>query len=139
MEIISTYYPEQGEEDGTLVLVDQSKQQYFAMPVYLTRALFNLIDTIPASKSWESFAGRLHDVILMARLGAHANRDRSSFRYKLILHRNERREFAKLDRKTGEWKTTVRNVMLKDIMLKATMNGLRDGKPCLILSLDHED
>jgi hypothetical protein len=88
-DLISVYTRAQAIEDGELVDVSAvAREAGFVYPVALTRAVWSLIENIPARlKGIEDLQGRLWDVLYMARLAA--RRGGSVTIYSLILNRVE--------------------------------------------------
>ncbi len=85
-EIIHTYTRAQAIEDGVLVDVTATAREAgFRVPVAVTAALWADIEAIPPSKQGlQDVAGRLWDVLWLARLAA--QRDGSETVYRLTMH-----------------------------------------------------
>lgn len=75
-EYVSVYTRAQAIEDGDLVDVSSvASEAGFRYPVALTRAVWNLIETILESRQgWQDVKGRLWDVLWMGRLAAPSGR-----------------------------------------------------------------
>ncbi len=83
-EPISTYTADQAVEDGMLVrLPDELAGPH---PIYLTAAVLDLCCP-PKGIAWESYGGRVRDVLTMTRLafrgGDHEDRMRTNIRVKI--------------------------------------------------------
>jgi len=87
-DVIYAYSRAQALEDGVLVDVsDTAREAGFKWPVALTSAVWGLIEDIPSSKSWQSVAGRLWDVLYMAFCAIKcAPRGGDTLHYRLIMH-----------------------------------------------------
>ena len=88
-EVIYAYTRAQALADGVLVDVSEmAKEAGFKHPAAVTNALWHDLNEIPKSFSYESFGGRLWDVLWMARLAAGRpdNANKSRITYQLILH-----------------------------------------------------
>jgi len=87
-DVIYAYSRAQALEDGVLVDVsDTAREAGFKWPVALTSAVWGLIEDIPSSKSWQSVAGRLWDVLYMAFCAIkRAPTGGDTLHYRLIMH-----------------------------------------------------
>lgn len=85
MDIIFSYSRKEALEDK--VLIDVTNQAYdvgFKIPVALTAALHGTISTIPKSCNYQSYQGRLWDVLFMAMLSSKGSEKREiKFKVKL--------------------------------------------------------
>lgn len=126
-DIISIYTREQAVEDGFLVDVSELMKEA-GLPIItdLTRTVWNKIEDIPASKSWQDVEGRCWDVVWMAQLAFRGYCRRNIDQvvelpvyiyYKLIMH---------VGRCTY-------------ITLKITLNKDHKGNDTLTISLPEED
>ena len=90
--VISQYTRAQALADGQLVdVTETARETGFAYPVALSRALWNIIETIPKKTPWQDWQGRLWDVLWMASLSAKRCRG-SRFVYEVILSREGTRK-----------------------------------------------
>lgn len=88
-EVIYAYTRAQAIEDGVLVDVTQmANEAGLVHPTVITQALWHDLNTIPLGFSYESFNGRLWDVLWMSRLAASRteNQNKSRITVRLILH-----------------------------------------------------
>jgi hypothetical protein len=70
-DVISVYTRAQAIDDGELVDVSETASEAgFRYPVAVTRAVWAMIENIPASKRGQDVAGRLWDVLWIAKLQA---------------------------------------------------------------------
>ena len=92
-EIISKYTRADALRDGELVDVSPTAREAgFRFPCAVTRALWNVIQTIPDRCPWEDPEGRLWDVIWMAKQQAGKCKEGvSRFVFELILTRTDKR------------------------------------------------
>ena len=85
--VIYSYTRAQALADGQLVdVTETAREAGFSWPVALSRALWDVIETIPKKTPWQDWEGRLWDVLWMASLSARRC-ERSRFVYELILSR----------------------------------------------------
>ena len=119
-EVISSYSREQAIEDGELVAIgDEAREAGFTIDLALTRALFGRIEAIPtAAVGIQDIAGRLWDVLWMARCAAGRNTHVESFNYQLHLA-------AKGDRK-------------RLITLRCTVSGGDQGEPVITIGFPED-
>lgn len=83
-EVISAYSRAQALEDGELIDVTEAASEVgFKLPVAITRQVHATLEDSP--NAWESYRGRLHDVVWMAANAARANRDNERARVQLII------------------------------------------------------
>ena len=108
--IISVYTRAQALSDGVLVDVTKTAREAgFRCPVAVTAAVWAMIENIPAGRrKVETVAGRLWDVIWMARMAARLNPNRDVVNYRLELPRIEQRLTPR-----GERGTLVKSLTLK--------------------------
>jgi uncharacterized protein DUF6573 len=88
-EVIYAYTRAQALADGVLVDVTQmAKEAGLVHPTVITQALWHDLNTIPQGFSYESFDGRLWDVLWMSRLAAGKpdNQSKSRITYEVIRH-----------------------------------------------------
>lgn len=117
-EVTYSYTRQQAIEDGVLVDVSSVAQEAgFRIPVAITAGVHNMIGDIPASKSYQDYAGRLWDVLYMCSMGARNNTDKSEFLYELILHHG-RKTYA---------------------TLKCVIHGGDSSEPVITIMLPNED
>lgn len=96
-EVIYSYTREDALNDGVLVDVTKTANEAgFNCPVAITKALFERIALIPTKHSYQSYSGRLWDVLFMAMMRIKASKERGSVLiYKVILftdHREDQEE-----------------------------------------------
>ena len=90
--VIHSYTRAQAFSDGQLVdVTETAREAGFVYPVALSRALWEVIETIPKKTAWQDWQGRLWDVLWMASLSAKRSRG-SRFVYELILSREGTRK-----------------------------------------------
>jgi len=83
---------QQAIKDGFLVDVSKdAKEAGFSVPVAVTRALWNAIENIPPSKSWQDVPGRLWDLLWMGYLAARRHNGGGACYYKLIMHNGRKK------------------------------------------------
>lgn len=118
-EMVYSYTRQQAIEDGVLIDVSTMAQEAgFRLPVAITAGVHSMIEDIPASKSYQDYAGRLWDVLYMASISARrTNRDKNEFLYELIMHHG---------RKTY-------------VTLKCVIHGGDNGEPVITIMLPNED
>jgi len=145
-EVIYSYSRSQAIEDGVLIDVSNTAREAgFKIPVAITAGVHSLIEDIPKAKSWQDYKGRLWDVLSMGSIAARNNRDRSEFKYRLILHHLERREVyykPKIDIEKGIYKDGYykeKNVAVEYTTLKMAISGGDNGEPVITIMLPNED
>ena len=117
-EMVYSYTREQAIKDGNLVDVSEmGKEAGFNIPVAITRSLHSIIEDIPPRSHYQSYQGRLWDILFMGNLAARNNLDTDTLYYKLIL-------------------THGRN---KYITLKMVLHGGDNGEPVITIMLSDED
>lgn len=88
-EVISVYTRAQAIEDGVLADVTEvAREAGFNCSVAVTSAVWDAIEDIPPSKTFQDVKGRLWDVLWMARLAAKRGGDLTF--YKIIMHRGRK-------------------------------------------------
>ena len=89
-EIICSYSREQALEDGVLVdVTDEAKKAGFKYPFAMTAEVWNVINSIPEEHSYESKAGRLWDVLMLAMMRIRTLKtDTDLIMFEVILHNN---------------------------------------------------
>ena len=88
-EVIYAYTRAQAIADGVLVDVTQmAKEAGLVHPTVITQSLWHELKTIPENFSYESFNGRLWDVLWMGRLAGAKRENLSSTRitFPVLLH-----------------------------------------------------
>ena len=79
---IYTYTGEQAIEDGELIDVTRNsavRNNGFKIPVRITKGLHHVLETIPKNNTYESYDGRLFDVMAMTRYAIKCMKDNGSF------------------------------------------------------------
>ena len=88
-DIIYAYTRAQALADGVLVdVTPMAKEAGLVHPTVITQALWHELNTIPENFSYESFSGRLWDVLWMGRLAAAKEENLGSTRitFPVLLH-----------------------------------------------------
>jgi hypothetical protein len=125
-EIISKYTRKDALEDGCLIDVTaQAKENGFAIPVAITSALHHEINNIPSQYAYQSYEGRLRDLLLMGYMNARANLKNSRMMYKYIMPTTQQ----------GKNSTFIR----KYISVCLEVHGGDEGEPVVTIMLPHED
>lgn len=129
--IIHAYSRAQALADGELVDVTRvAREAGFRRPVAVTRAVWLLIEDIPASrKGIEDVQGRLWDVLWMAYVRARCNPHKDRLQYPLQLTRTQVRETVKGPRKA----------LIRDLWLKLAIGPGDDGAPVFTIMLPDQD
>lgn len=116
--VIHTYTRAQALEDGFLVdVTGTAREAGFIWPVAVTRAVWTLIEEIPASQRHQSVAGRLWDVLWMASRAVKSAGNTDTVSYRLIMHHGRRIY----------------------VTLKACVSGGDDGEPVITIMTPDED
>jgi len=116
-EPIYIYTRKQAIEDGVLIdVTETAKEAGFKVPVAVTCTLHEIINTV-SKKSYQSFEGRLWDVLYMGALAARNNPTQSTILYVLRLTHGRK----------------------KNITLKMIISGGDDGEPVITIMLPDED
>jgi len=116
-DAIYVYTREQAINDGVLVdVTEMGKEAGFKVPVAVTCALHEIINTIPKS-SCQDFEGRLWDVLYMGMVAAQNGADSDTLHYDLILTHGKK----------------------KNITLKMVISGGDNGEPVVTIMLPDED
>ena len=102
MEVISTYTAAQAVEDGFLVEVpeDWSKEAGINIPVRLSSSVHEFC-TPPASNKIQSYRGRVHDVLWLARFAIARSKDDNMTEFVVKIGRKNHRLWACLDGTSG--------------------------------------
>jgi len=86
-EVIYAYTREQAIADGVLVDVSEmAKEAGFKFPVAITAAVHADVNNIPKGKAYQSYGGRLWDVLFMSRVAANRSSGGGSVLVDLIMH-----------------------------------------------------
>jgi hypothetical protein len=122
-EVIYSYTRKQAIEDGILVDVsDTAAEAGFKIPVALTARLQEIIENIPKGRNYQSYNGRLWDVLSMAYFAARVNGGKSTIYYDLYLDR--------IGEKGG---------IKRKIQLKMMISAGDDFEPVITIMLPDED
>lgn len=123
--VISVYSRSEALSDGVLIDVTKlAKEAGFRMPVAVTSALWNKINEIPKSYSYQDKKGRLWDVLYMAALNARRSTG-SVINYRIIMHHE-------VDSSRGKR-------IKSNIDLKAVCGPGDKGEPVITIMLLNED
>ena len=97
--VLSTYTRAQAIADGVLIdVTETAREAGFSIPVAVTRAVWTRLVALPKGcRGFQDEAGRLWDLVWMARHHALANRDRDRFRM-CVLVRDIRRDLRDSNR-----------------------------------------
>lgn len=123
-EIISAYTRNQALEDGFLVDCSEvAKEAGFSIPAAMTRAVWGAYVEVPDGVVLQDEAGRLWDILWMARAEAVRPRSANRSRIEFQLH-------VRNDNDSG---------MPPLITLAAVVGPSDNGLPCLTIMLPEED
>ena len=115
-ETISEYSRKQAIDDGVLVDVSDTKAYRdtgFRYPIALTRAVWNIVESIPASKvGWESVDARLYDLLSMMRLASRRGGDTIVFDLLMTQPHGKRKLWLKSICGPGDTAAPVITIML---------------------------
>jgi hypothetical protein len=123
-EVLFRYTRRQAIEDGVLVdVTETAREAGFKIPVALTAAVWAEYVEVPEGVEGQDEAGRLWDILWMARYGVARGKNRDASEVHFPLHvRNDNRD--------GE---------PPRVTLKAVWGPDDDGTPCLTVMLPDED
>ena len=125
-EIVSKYTRKDALEEGCLIDVTaQAKENGFKFPVAITRELYNEINNIPSQYSYQSYEGRLYDLLFMGFMNARANLKSSRIMYKFIMPTTQQ----------GKASIFIR----KNISVVLELHSGDEGEPVITIMLPHED
>jgi len=115
--IIYSYTREQAIADGVLVDVSKTAREAgFLWPFAMTAEVWNLIERIPKKYSHEDIAGRLWDVLMVARASIRsAQRQQDVILFDVILHQDHHEKVRlKLHSGPGDRGEPVLTLMLPE-------------------------
>ena len=138
-EPIHTYTRAQAFEDGVLIDVTQvAREVGFRWPVAITARVLALIEDIPTKKrDVEDFAGRLWDVLWMAKQAA--VRGGQEIYFDLILHHTVEQKYSRFNTKTGTLTWHTRQAIGRQVTLKMVSGPGDNMEPVLTIMLPNED
>lgn len=96
-EVIHRYTRAQAIEDGVLVdVTEMAREAGFRVPVAITQAVHADISDIPEGEGWQSYDGRLWDVLWMGYFAIKSGRlDVERNTYDLYMNRGEKQVYMK--------------------------------------------
>lgn len=125
-EIVCKYTRKDALQDGYLIdVTEQAKENGFKIPVAITSELHNQINNIPSQYDYQSYEGRLHDLLFVGFMNARANLKSSRMMYKFIMPTTQQ----------GKASTFIR----KNISVVLEVHGGDEGEPVITIMLPHED
>lgn len=125
-EIMSMYTRKDALEDGVLIdISDQAKEHGFKLPVAITCAVNSELKNIPEEHNYQTYQGRLNDLLHMGYIICRNGGNSHTLLYSLIMHTLQKRD--------------CREFIETYITLKIVIHGGDNKEPVITIMMPDED